>query len=507
MIRRKATGSAAERPRSVSDRIFSAAVILFLAAGLFSVVLRLGTRALVKKGILGLRATRIVFFDNELMREEQERLAEASAAAENRQVCWPELYPPDSAADEYYRAGAAERNAERNAAGGGPRFAAGGGQGRAAGKSRPAGKDIALQIPRVKAALAGLEKWINENFILRNFWIGLFYRVKKLSGVSRPDGEFGSNGVYRLPNGHLTSFKKKTDVTLYADALRRLSDFLKSEGTPFLYVQAPFKIDPADGAVSGRKDFSNQNMDELLALLDGSGVASLDMRAEIKKAGMSHYDCFYRTDHHWKAETGLWAAGIIAEKLNELWDLKIDAGILDSGNFDFRILPESFLGSAGRAVTLADADMEDLTLITPKAGFSVTAEFYSRTSLLRRQSGGFDALLFPEQIQTRETAYTKSAYAVYMDGDTNARVKNGSAENGLRILMLGDSFTDTVEPFFALAVRELDTLDLRHFDGSLSSWILQEGKYDAAVMILNGSALSGADIFAPGAERSLWDFR
>lgn len=38
---------------------------------------------------------------------------------------------------------------------------------------------------------------------------------------------------------------------------------------------------------------------------------------EAEHEKINHHDLFYKTDYYWKAETGLWAVGIMAEFLND----------------------------------------------------------------------------------------------------------------------------------------------------------------------------------------------
>jgi len=55
-------------------------------------------------------------------------------------------------------------------------------------------------------------------------------------------------------------------------SLADLAQTVAENGGQFLYIQAPFKVDPyGDLAVNGRFDFSNQNCDDLLGKLQAQG--------------------------------------------------------------------------------------------------------------------------------------------------------------------------------------------------------------------------------------------
>ena len=51
------------------------------------------------------------------------------------------------------------------------------------------------------------------------------------------------------------------------------------------------------------------------------------IREKIREDGLDIYDMFYRTDHHWKTWSGLWAAGKIAAGLNECCGYDIDLSL------------------------------------------------------------------------------------------------------------------------------------------------------------------------------------
>ena len=87
-----------------------------------------------------------------------------------------------------------------------------------------------------------------------------------------------------------------------------------------------------------------------------------------------------------------------------------------------------------------------------------------------------------------------------MAGNTIEFIKNNSCNNDYRVLFLGDSFTNVVEPFFALSVKYFDSLDLRCFDGSFKNFIKKAKPYDICVLICTPSSL-GDDV-----REGTWNF-
>lgn len=448
---------------------FAAVVcVVLMFAGFLSLAAKMATRFLMKKGICSRILIETVFFDEPLMLDEYNR----GIAGNFISVDWAKEYPFTSKESE--------------------RFA----------KIMLEEKDVKsdeakhLQIGKIVNAVAFINKFLGDHFPKKYLLTENLKRLQKIVGLSKLSEE--ESDIKNIGNGFYSSFLTKKDILTNARVLKELSDFLASKGTPFIYVQAPYKVDPDDKSISGVKDFSNQNTDELLEYISGFNVTTIDMRKEIKNAGKNFYECFYKTDHHWTAETGLLAAKIIAEKVNELSVNKVDVSVLESKNYERKVYPKIFLGSRGRALTLVNCGMEDFTLITPKFEPVLDTEVYLMNSLYSKRSGGFETLLFPEWLQKENAIYEKNSYAIYLFGDTVDFIKNNGTKSNARILMLGDSFTDVVEPFFCLGTKQFDALDLRVFNGSLCKYIEDNSPYDAVVMILNPGSYD---------DFNLWNFQ
>ena len=68
------------------------------------------------------------------------------------------------------------------------------------------------------------------------------------------------------------------------------------------------------------------------------------------------------------------------------------------------------------------------------------------------------------------------------------RIENLQGGNGKRLLVLDDSFSLVVVPFFSLAYAQVDYLDLRLWDGDLLGYI-DETRPDAVLILYNPGAL------------------
>lgn len=300
-------------------------------------------------------------------------------------------------------------------------------------------------------------------------------------------GEY--NGVYQLSDGYWTALKDRKDRSEHIESFASFSAFLKEQGIDFLYVQAPYKVSKyEDSDVSGVVDFSNQNADEVLSGLQAAGIDTFDLREVIYKEGMSHHELFFITDHHWKGETGLWAAGKIAKYLNENYAFQMNLELLNPDNFTSVTYEDYFLGSLGRKVTLGQAEPENISLLYPNYETNLHFEIPSIGVDL---TGDFSITYNMEAVSEIDY-YNKDPYHAYSYGDRAViRYENldENIEESRKVLLIHDSFSDCMQSFLALGLQNLETLDLRYFTGSLEAYI-EESQPDMVIVMYNAGELS-----------------
>ncbi len=307
------------------------------------------------------------------------------------------------------------------------------------------------------------------------------------------------NGIIEIADGYLTGITPVFDTEALQRSVCALSEDCRARGIDFLYVQTPNKICPReDASLSGTVDYSNRNFDELLSGLSDSGTAILDLRDVLHEQDLEHHSLFYRTDHHWRCEAGLWAAQELLGYLQEHASLHCDPSVLDSRNFVAEEYPDWFLGSQGKKVTLARATPEDFSLLLP---LQKTSLHYQIPEEKLDLYGDFSVTYDRSQLETIDY-YNGNPYNTFNYGDQALiRIENEQMPDGAKVLLLHDSFGDCVLSFMSLGVGRLDAIDLRFFTGSLKAYIEQEAP-DAVIVMY--SYLESLDL---STHRCMFDFR
>ncbi len=299
-------------------------------------------------------------------------------------------------------------------------------------------------------------------------------------------------------DGYLIEYTDYEDVKEDILSVTDLYTYCQKSNIPLLYVQAPYKISPEEES-SGKFDFSNQKMDELLKGLRENHVPCLDLRENIKAENLPQRNLFYRTDHHWKSQTGLWAAGQIARRLNADFGFAIDIKLLDEDAFDTVVYHDRFLGSEGRRVTLARAKPEDITLFYPKYPTS----FHFMMPDKKIDTIGDFSVIYDMQELEKDNFYEANAYCVYPAFISLTLQKNNDQPNGKRILFLNDSYGGCVAPFLALCAGEVASITPGAFTGSIKGYIAQT-KPDLIILLYYPGHLEKIDW---STHKALFDFR
>lgn len=304
-----------------------------------------------------------------------------------------------------------------------------------------------------------------------------------------------NNPVQRIRNNEFTIFQRKLsdgEIAKAADNIVKLRDFLESQGTPMVYVQGPEKICAYDKEYADIKDFGNSNADRVIELLEKNNISVLDTRKIIHSGSDSmtsmqktdfHLSNFYRTDHHWRAETALKLMPEICSFLNEKTGTNIDGAYFsDANNFDFILKEDSFFGTHGKKVTKSKADLEDFVLPVPRDQMDFKYFSYAQYHVKNNISGPYDILLLKGQFDKKDI-YGEYGYVTFVHGDINNVIINNREKEGSKILIIGDSYTDPIEAYICQKTSEMHSLDRRNFAASIRSYIKKNGPFDAVMLL------------------------
>lgn len=351
----------------------------------------------------------------------------------------------------------------------------------------------------VNSIVNKLEDYTSEKLIKYNNILELSYIYDHLSKYSLVSN---SSKVSRIEmgEGYLTRLVPEFGVEESANRLIEFNEYLKDKDINFIYVQAPYKIsgEEAKNISTIYKDYSNTNLNNLINLIDDK-VDYIDIRSNIKKENLSHLDLFYKTDHHWLPETGLWATYRISEYLNKNYNMNLVLENSNINNYTKNTYEKIFLGADGKYVTLANTQPEDFNLLIPN--FETKLEVKIPDANVDK-IGAYAETLIEYRLIDKTDYYNLDPYGAYLYGNKALiEVHNQLIQNDKKILIVRDSFSNVVIPFLALETEYVSAIDLRYFTGSLKTYIKQY-QPDMVIVMYTGNHYAG---YSSGTN-ALWEF-
>ena len=340
------------------------------------------------------------------------------------------------------------------------------------------------------------EAALNETLDGSHLFIQLYGGVQRLAGRRMVADVSSDNTVTKLSTGALTFCgldNQYTAPTLQAERTAALAQYVESLGASCLAAVAPEKIPPEGGQLpAGVNEYGNDYADAFLHLTAQAGVDTLDLRPAFLESGRWE-DLFFVTDHHWNADGAFLAYQTLAAELEDRYGYVTAQVYTDPDSYERTVYEDLFLGSQGKRVGSLYAGVDDFAVYTPKFDTSFTY-----TTPYETRSGSFQqALCFPEYIQQRDW-FNGNPYVYYSGGDFGvSTIVNESDPDGPTVVLLRESFSCALTPFLALSCGKLVTIDLRYFEGDLSS-TLAELQPDLVTLLYSASSFRLENLFEFG---------
>ena len=337
---------------------------------------------------------------------------------------------------------------------------------------------------RIISTVASTETNLNEKCKLRYLSYECAGYFNKIIGRRHLDN------MYRLDNGHLVSVGGSGNTSKAVDALKSFADFCAEKGLPFLYVNIPKKyVRNNDLTMFGVKDGTDQKADKFLDALSQAGIHVLDVHPYLLSHYSDPYDAFFKTDHHWKISTGLYCAQILSSFLKEQFGIAIVPERIRDENFTVTLLPDSWAGERGKKTGASYSGLDDFELIKPTDITHFHLEIPVRNL---NKTGDFSIMLDESRFNTDYWGrrYGASFYYSYLFGNDPVQIIQNADQASGKILIIKDSFAQSVNPFLALTANTVVSWDVRYNYASLRDFIA-DNDFDIVIVMYSESMING----------------
>lgn len=279
--------------------------------------------------------------------------------------------------------------------------------------------------------------------------------------------------------------------TEHINNLNRFSDYVSSKGIPFLFVIYPCKnIIGYTHLPYGIKEYSNESAAMFASELEKRSVNVLNLNPLVAKH-IPEKAMFYKTDHHWRVETAFYGTGLIIDKLNDLYGFNIDPSGYNRNinNYNLTKIGGPFLGSSGKRVGASYVGTDDFYFPVPKFNNKLRISCPKKKTL----ESELIKVIFRDNYVYGNDIYLSKHDEMFKYGD-KVLIENLNNPNGLRVLMLRDSFGLSVAAFMSLSVSEMLIYDPR-CDKHVPKDLVDEFKPDLVLVAYNPSFLLDPEFF------------
>lgn len=321
----------------------------------------------------------------------------------------------------------------------------------------------------------GFEEYIKDQIVFRDQWITVETAIQKAC----LNTDIG--GAYVGKNGY--DFEKITpddvdqkQVDKNVKAINNFFDYAcEKVGEDNLY----FVLVPTSGLVNSEKLPKNAILFDQNAYMDdifqqiGSHV-SFDVRELFDQ----HKDTqlYYKTDHHWTTEGAFLAY--------QYWQERTGKNPTANSASDLTTVTKSFRGSLYSKILDYDSAYDEIKVLknTLDTEYTVIAD--------GEDIGG---------IYQQDKLFEKDKYAYFMGGNYGeAVIHNEEAKDKGNLLLIKDSFANTMVPMLSADYENIYMIDLRYFAGHIPTYMKENNISEIMVLYNISNFISDKNIFKIG---------
>lgn len=313
------------------------------------------------------------------------------------------------------------------------------------------------------------ETYTTDQFTFRDEWITL----KAASELAL--GKQENNDVHLCENGTLIEGFKRPENSVLDSNMSALNTLVGNTDAKVYFALIPDKSDLYASLLP--KNAPNDSEKEVIDYCYGqSNATNVDMYSALS----AHKDeyIFYRTDHHWTSLGAYYGLSALAESMG------LPCPALDSYT-DRHVVSEEFYGTtwSSSGFSWVDPDTMEIFVDAPE-GLKVTS--YPQGSPVEGKLYDFSFL------------EKKDKYSMFMGGNCPMHVIETGNEDKPSLLILRDSYTDSLIPFLLDDFSEIHVLDLRYYRASLKAYIEQNDFDNVLVCYSVSNFCSDSNIFLLG---------
>lgn len=305
------------------------------------------------------------------------------------------------------------------------------------------------------AFMEDAEEYVSDHIVGRDFWVALKAWSERLSGKRE------NNGVYFGRDGTLINRVDDPDPDTLDEDMGYLDALVGNVSVPVYFGLIPTAAAVwSDKLPQGAPTAGELSIIEQLYFSTGANTV------DIAGALAAHRDeaIYYRTDHHWTSLGAYYGYTALMEAMG------LEPVALDS--LTPVTVTEDFYGTVFSSSGVRWLPPDSIQTYVPSGGVEVTSYFTGQ----------------PEEGSLYVDSYLdkKDKYSYFLGGNQPLCVIETELTDAPRVLIVRDSYSDSLAPFLTQNFSEIHLWDCRYNLNSLKAYVAENG-IDAVVVLYSFS--------------------
>lgn len=317
------------------------------------------------------------------------------------------------------------------------------------------------------AFMSDFETYLTDQFVLRDRWIAAKAMAERLSGK----GE--NNGIYLCDKETLIPRFDRPDPDKVANNLDYVNKLVENVDIPVYFSLIPGKVSVwADRLPDGAP---NASEGDILAQAQSSTQAHwVDMAAALE--AHREEEIYYRLDHHWTSLGAYYGYAALMEAMG------LEAVPLSE--YEKTTVSTDFKGTTYSSSGVRWMAPDTIDIYVPEEGITVTA-----------WNG-----IQPEEgtLYDWSKLEVKDKYSFFLGGNKPLAVVKGPRADGPKVLVIRDSYSDSLAPFLTADCSEVHLFDPRYNKTPVSQYVAENDIDQVLVLYSVANFVTDSNLFVLG---------
>ena len=301
------------------------------------------------------------------------------------------------------------------------------------------------------------ETYTTDQFIGRDAWVDLKARTERALGKKE------NNDVYFADNDTLITRFDQPAADRVTENLNYVNKFVENVDIPVVFSLIPTQACIwADRLPEGAPNASQTDL-----MTQAQGAVTGATWADVYTPLMEHKDedIFYRTDHHWTSLGAYYGYTGLASALGYT--------PVPLTDYTPTVRSTEFYGTVFSSSGVRWVKPDTITTYVPDDGITVVSHTYDNSGNPVEEQRA----LYVESFLS-----VKDKYSMFLGGNQSLGVVTTPNTDKPKLLIIRDSYTDSLVPFLTPHFSEIHLIDLRYYKLSIQEYI-QQNEIDQALVL------------------------